>query len=77
MHTVRAEHTDRILTYDRHHATQILVEYAQHYNSHRSHQDRDQCAPNDDHSPIAIAVDRPIRRHQVLGGVINEYYPAA
>ena len=75
--TVRAECTDRILIYDRHHATRVLVEYAQHYNGHRPHQARDQCAPNDDHSPIAIAVDRPIRRHQVLGGVINEYYPAA
>jgi hypothetical protein len=75
--TVRAECTDRILIYDRHHATRVLVEYAQHYNGHRPHQARDQCAPNDEHSPIAVAVDRPIRRHQVLGGVINEYYPAA
>jgi putative transposase len=32
--TVRAECTDRILIHDRHHATQVLVEYAYHYNGH-------------------------------------------
>ncbi|MGH4025592.1 MAG: integrase core domain-containing protein [Pseudonocardiaceae bacterium] len=75
--TVRAECTDRILIYPRHHTTRVLSEYARHYNGHRPHQARDQRAPNDDHHPAAIPVDRPIRRHQILGGVINEYYPAA
>ncbi|MDQ3887547.1 MAG: integrase core domain-containing protein [Actinomycetota bacterium] len=75
--TIRAECTDSILIYHQHHATRVLSEYAQHYNGHRPHQARDQRAPNDDHRPTAIAVDKPIRRHQVLGGVINEYYPAA
>jgi hypothetical protein len=75
--TVRAECTDRILIYHQHHARRVLSEYAQHYNGHRPHQSRDQRAPNDDHRPTAMPVSRPIRRHQVLGGVINEYYPAA
>jgi hypothetical protein len=37
----------------------------------------DQHAPNDDHWPVTMPIDGPIRRHRVLGGVINEYHPAA
>jgi putative transposase len=75
--TIRAECTDRILIYNPRHATRVLSEYTRHYNGHRPHQSRDQRAPNDDHRPAAIPVSRPIRRHRVLGGVINEYHPAA
>ncbi len=75
--TVRAECTDRILIYHQRHATKVLSEYAQHYNSHWPHQSRDQRAPNDDPRPVAIPVDRSIRRHRILGGLINEYHPAA
>jgi putative transposase len=75
--TVRSECTDHILIYNEHHATRILSEYARHYNSHRPHQALDQHPPNDDHRPAAMPLDGPIRRHRVLGGVINEYYPAA
>jgi len=35
------------------------------------------CAPLHVHRPAAIPVPRPIRRHQILGGVINEYGRAA
>jgi transposase InsO family protein len=75
--TVRAECTDHILIYHQHHAARVLSEYTRHYNGHRPHQSRDQRAPNDDHRPAAQPVPRPIRRHRVLGGVINEYHPAA
>lgn len=75
--TVRAECINRILLYHQHHAARVLSEYAQHYNGHRPHQSRDQRAPNDNHHPAVVPVPRPIRRHRVLGGVINEYRPAA
>lgn len=75
--TIRAERTDRILFCHPRHAIRVLSEYTRHYNGHRPHQSRDQRAPNDDHRPAAIPISRPIRRHRVLGGVINEYYSAA
>jgi hypothetical protein len=75
--TIRTECTDRILIYHKHHATRVLSEYVRHYNDHRSHQSRDQRAPNDDHRPAALPVPQPIRRHRVLGGMISEYHPTA
>jgi len=75
--TVHGECADRILIYNERHATTVLSEYAQHYNSHRPHQALDQHAPNDEHRPAALPIDGLIRRHRVLGGVINEYHRAA
>jgi putative transposase len=75
--TIRAECTDRLLIYHQHHASRVLSEYARHYNDHRPHQSRDQRAPNDDHRTAALPVPLPIRCHRVLGGMINEYHPAA
>jgi putative transposase len=75
--TVRSECADHILIFNERHATTVLSEYARHYSSHRPHQALNQCAPNNEHQLVAIPNDGLIRRHRILGGVINEYHRAA
>ncbi|OHV30425.1 MULTISPECIES: integrase core domain-containing protein [Pseudofrankia] len=74
--SIRQECTDRILLHGQCHATAVLDDYARHFNDHRPHQGRDQRPPNHDPATV-IPPDGPIRRHKILGGVINEYHRAA
>jgi len=74
--SVRTECTDRILIYNQRHATEVLDQDIQHFNNHRPHQGRQQRPPNCNPA-LAIPIDAPIRRHQVLNGIINECRRAA
>ena len=74
--TARAECTDRMLIYGEHHLRSVLGEYAGHYNRHRPHQSRQQRSPDHD-EPVAAPLSTQVQHRRVLGGVINEYYPAA
>jgi len=78
--TVRRECTDRILIAGERHLCVVLDQYIAHYNAGRSHQGDGMSlrAPDDDPNviPFPAQADR-IRRKRVLGGLINEYEPAA
>jgi hypothetical protein len=78
--SVRREYTDRILITGERHVRLALNSYMKHYNTARSHQGHglDLRAPADDPNviPFPAPTDR-IRRRQRLGGLVNEYQPAA
>jgi putative transposase len=74
--TARAECTDRMLIYGERHLRSVPGQYVRHYNWHRPHQSRQQRPPGQGSQPDA-PLNLPVRRREVLGGVINEYYQAA
>jgi putative transposase len=74
--TVRTELTDRILIFGARHLRRMLAEYATHYNTQRPHRAL-QLPPPRLQSPVPEPVLGRIRRRPVLGGLINQYEPAA
>jgi len=74
--TVRTELTDRMLIFGERHLRRTLALYASHYNTRRPHRALQLRPPRPEallHEPIR----GPIRRRPVLGGLINDYEPAA
>jgi hypothetical protein len=62
------------------HASLVMAEFIKHYNAGRSHQGHGLGlrAPDDAANVIPLpASPHRIRRRQRLGGLINEYQPAA
>jgi hypothetical protein len=78
--TLRREILDRLLIVDEHHLRRVLTEYLRHYNTARPHRALGQLTPAQADTrppgPIDLA-DHRIRRKQILGGLIHEYYVAA
>ncbi len=74
--TVRRELCDRTLIWNRTQLEQLLLDYVEHYNTHRPHRSLGQRAPTN----LAVVAYRPgqlIRRHPTCNGLINEYRHAA
>ena len=74
--TARTEITDRMLIFGERHLRSVLAEFQAHYNGRRPHRSRQLRPPRPDH-PAADLTQERIRRRAVLGGLINEYEPAA
>jgi hypothetical protein len=61
------------------HLQAVLVAYAKHYNGHRLHRSREQQAPDTEALPVRTVIDidaQRIRRHRILGSLINEHEAA-
>ena len=76
MLTARTELTDRMLIFSEDHLRRVLAEYARHYNRYRPHRARQLRPPRPEHPIPALPAGR-ITRRAVLGGLFNEYEPAA
>jgi putative transposase len=74
--TLRAELTDRMLIFNQRHLRVVLAEYVRHYNGRRPHRSCGLRPPRPNH-PVADLHYERIKRHSVLGGLINEYERAA
>jgi transposase InsO family protein len=79
--TCRRELLDRTLIWSRHHLLHALRQFETFYNTHRPHQGTANARPL---YPLPQPITDPdrvahldIRRHQRLGGILNEYERAA
>jgi putative transposase len=74
--TVRTEVTDRMLIFGERHLRGVLAQYSLHYNMQRPHRAL-KLRPLRPQSPVPKLAYGRVRRLPVLGGLINEYEPAA
>ena len=74
--TVRTEVTDRMLIFGERHLRRLLAQYSVHYNTQRPHRALKLRPPRPQSTVPELAHGR-VRRLPVLGGLINEYEPAA
>jgi len=81
VHTCRRELLDRTVIWNQHHLLHALREFEAFYNTHRPHQGIANARPQRPLPPPITDRDEiahlDIRRHQRLGGILNEYRHAA
>ena len=75
--TVRAECLDWLLILGRRYLEHVLCCYVTHYNAERPHRALGLAAPAGDPPEARGSPPADIRRRDVVGGVIHEYYAAA
>ena len=74
--TVRNECLDWLLIVGRSHLERVLHQYVGHYNQQRPHRGINLGVPTAGENP-ATPPSLHVRRHDVLGGLVHEYYPVA
>jgi transposase InsO family protein len=74
--TVRSEVTDRLLVINERHLRTALERYVSHYNQRRPHRALQLVPPRPDRPVPSESHGHAVRR-PLLGGLINEYEPAA
>ncbi len=72
--SVRQECLDHLLILGEAHLRRVLAAYVAHYNQARPHQGLGQQTPVPQDRP---AQRGPVRRREVLGGLLHEYYREA
>ena len=75
--TIRAECLDWMLILGRRHLDHVLRAYAEHYNRQRPHRSLALAAPVPKTLAPTPIEPREVRRRDVLGGLIHEYYGSA
>jgi transposase InsO family protein len=75
--TLRRECLDRILIINRRHLEHVLRLYTAHYNRHRPHRSLSNQPPDEQPAAAVPVPARRIHKHELLGGLVNEYKAAA
>jgi putative transposase len=75
--TLRHEALDWTLILGRRHFDRVLRSYVSHYNAERPHRGIDLRVPERQSHTDAVDVVPEIKRRDLLGGLIREYYPVA
>ncbi len=70
----REECLDKLLILGEEHLRRVLTAYVAYYNSARPHQGIDQQCPVRLES---AALDGPVERRDILGGMLHDYYRRA
>ncbi len=73
--TALTEGIDHMLIFGRRHLERVLREYVTHYNQQRPHRGIELEVPAG--GTAATNTSLSVHRHDVLGGLIHEYHPAA